>query len=68
MVAHGGEGRRVVGLDGGGGGEGAEVRVAVARRVTGVADVEASVVDRVAVLKIDIEIFEKIICPTARCG
>ena len=52
MTVHGGEGRRVViGGDGRGGGEGAEVGVAVAGRVAGVAHVEGgSAVDRVAVL------------------
>ena len=52
VAVHGGEGRRAVGVDdGGGGGEGAEVGVAVAGRVAGVAHVEGdSAVGGVAVL------------------
>ena len=52
VAVHGGEGRRAVGVDdGGGGGEGAEVGVAVAGRVAGVAHVEGgTAVDGVAVL------------------
>ena len=51
VAVHGCEGRRVVGSDGRGGGEGAEVGVAVAGRVAGVAHVEGgTAVDGVAVL------------------